>query len=151
MRLLEPRSGGRWLAALESEGPPDFMGALLTEHGALPVMAEAKNNADGRWALKQLKKHQADSLAALHRMGGVAVVLVNHVPQRLAYVLPWCNLAPVWTRWYAIKLTGRKAPPRSASLGDGDLAALGVSFKPDDGGAYLRAMLACAPRPPDAL
>jgi len=146
VKLLKAMPGGRWLAVMTSEGPPDY--SMLVGRpagGPLAVLAEAKNNDSGRWALKQLHPHQAQKLQLWHGLGGLACVILGHQPTRTGYVLPWATLGPVWQRWHAQKLTGRKATSGTASLGEGDLAALGVPWPMGQG--YLGALLHCAPVP----
>lgn len=144
VKLLRAQPGGRWLAVLTSEGPPDYTMLVGRKGGSpLAVLAEAKNNASGRWALKQLHPHQALKLQQWHDLGGFACVIVGHQPSRTGYVLPWTSLGPVWQRWHAQKLMGVKAASGSASLSEGDLQTLGEPWPMGQG--YLHALQRCAP------
>lgn len=141
VRLIAPQKGGRWLAVLTSEGPPDYTALVLGPDGPIPVAAEAKDSQKARWSLGELQPHQGKALQAWHDLGGLACVLLRHQPTRTCYVLPWAHLGPVWQRWRAGRLAGRRAPPGSASLGAGQLASLGVPWREGEG--YLQALLAC--------
>lgn len=140
VKLLRAQAGGRWLAAITSEGPPDYT-MLLRRPDAPPlaVLAEAKNCQGQRWALKQLHPHQADALADWHQLGGLACVLVGHQPTSTGYVLPWATLGPVWQRWRAGQVAGRRAAAGSASLGAGALRALGQPWTFSEG--FYEAMI----------
>lgn len=143
VRLLKAQPGGRWLAAITSEGPPDYTMLIGRSSGApLAVLAEAKDCQASRWSFKQLHHHQASKLDQWHAIGGFACVLVGHQKTSTGYVLPWKNLAPVWRRWHAGQLIGRRASPGTASLDAGGLSALGHAWSFGDG--FIQAMLESA-------
>ena len=139
VRLLAPMGGGRWKAVMTEEGPPDYTMLVRGDPRPIAVSAEAKNNQSGRWSLAQLHPHQAKKLQAWHDLGGLAVVLLRNQPNNKCYVLPWRTFGPVWSRWRAGQVGGRRAAPRTASLGVSDLESIGFSFHESKG--YLNALL----------
>lgn len=136
VRLLARLRGGQWRAVLTQEGPPDYLGLLRGPGGPLPVAMEAKDSAGSRWGLKELQAHQAAALQSWTDLGGLGLVLLRHGGR--GWVLPWTTLGPVWTRWRASQVAGRKAPRGSASLGEGDLRVLGEPWELGEG--YLGAI-----------
>lgn len=104
-----------------AEGEPDFGGTLA---GGTSVLFDAKDCDEPRWALSQLKKHQAKALEGVHILGGVAFVALRL--NRKAYVLPWGRLRDLYWRW-----VDGKAPHGDASLGPAEVAELGIPMRAD--------------------
>lgn len=145
VRLLGRLPGGHWRAVMTADGPPDY--AMLIARESLPpvpVLCEAKHNQSGRWPLAQIHPHQAAALLRWQQLGGLAAVLLGHAPSAAGYALSWTRLGPLWSRWRAGQLAGRRAPARSASLDEAAMASLGEAFSWDAG--YADALLAAAAR-----
>ena len=135
MRILRALSGGQFVAVYATEGPPDY--CLLA--GGCAIAAEAKDCVADRWQLSKLHPHQARRLSAWQVQGGLGVVLLRHQPSSTQWVLPWSQLAPVWSRWHDATEAGRDLPRGSASLSLPMLHELGSPFDRLDG--HLPVML----------
>ena len=81
-------------ATFRATGAPDY--TLLSE--GLTLMADAKSTRERRWGLRLLEAHQAHTLSAVDRQGGLGLLLVN-TPEG-SWALPWSRVEPLWTRWH---------------------------------------------------
>ena len=128
-RILRRKPKGSFVGVLAGEGPPDYTMLLKLHDGsALPVLAEAKSNQSGPWALKQLHGHQAEQLQAWSELGGFSCVLLAHMPSLCGYVIPWTNLKPVWDRWHSYSSQGQRSPKGLASIHEGSMAQIGEKW-----------------------
>ena len=103
------------------------------------MAAEAKNNESGRWSLGQLHDHQGRALQRWHDLGGLACILLRFKPAKTWYVLPWATFGPIWTRWKAAKMTGKRAASGTASLSEAELDLIGIRFSESEG--HFQAMV----------
>ncbi len=134
MRILRSVKGGQFLAVHASEGPPDYV--LIS--GGIGIMAEAKECKGSRFPMKNLHAHQGRRLDQWERQGGVGVVLLRHQASNTAWILPWSNFGPVWSRWHMQSSTGRRAASGTASLSLLEIERIGVPFTNT---GYLDALL----------
>lgn len=132
MKILGSIGKGQFRACFESHGPPDYL--ILTD--GLPIMAEAKESAQARWALSNLHLHQADRLSRWQDQRGRSIVLLHHRPSRSHWILPWERLEPTWRSWHETTSQGERAASGSASLSLSDIRGLGLFFELD----YLEAL-----------
>ena len=134
MRILRSIRPGQFLAVYEKEGPPDY---LLFCNG-IAIMLEAKECKSNRWGFQNLHAHQGRRLDDWQRQGGMGAILLRHHKSNTAWILPWANLGPVWNRWLLQSKTGRRAAPKTASIGEMDFMRLGIPF---DQNGYLDQLL----------
>ena len=87
--------------------PCDFAGVAL----GLPVLFDAKDTKAQRWALSNLKPHQALQLETWRACNGLAFIALQ-IRER-PYVVDWAALGPLWWSWHR----GRQRAARgSASI-----------------------------------
>ena len=111
-RVLGAPKGGRFSAAFEGEGPPDYFAVIRGR----AVVFDAKQTAADRWGFSALAEHQAEHFEEVTLQGGYAFVLLWLGGG--VRVVPWSALGPRWWAWCA--QTGR-AVPGTASLSAADL------------------------------
>ena len=97
--ILRVLPGGRFKGAWKRSGPPDLLGTTSSGHA---IACEVKSTLAKSWRPKGrggLIPHQAGSLAAMHRSGGVsgvALLLRRGKPDQVARWLPWSWLADIY-------------------------------------------------------
>ncbi len=89
------RSGKVVGASHRATGAPDY--TILS--GGRTIMADAKSTRQSRWALRLLEPHQANTLDAVERQGGLALLLIN-TPDG-SYAVLWSLVRPWWMNWHA--------------------------------------------------
>ena len=125
VKVLSRVQGGMFRACFEGLGPPDYAGVVR----GVPVVFDAKSTADpGRWALAEVKPHQAAHLDSAEACGAFCFIALLHPSG--SWVLPWSELGDHWRTWRLLSARGR-APAGSASLSAEDIAAIGVPFGRD--------------------
>lgn len=134
MKIIRAVKGGQFLAFFEKEGPPDYM----VIHDGIPIMAEAKDCAQGRFSFKKIPHHQASRLDACDAVYGVAVVLLRHGPTGTKWVIPWRSMAPKYWAWWKVAARRGKTIKGSASMTIDEIRSIGL---PWDGTGYLKPLL----------
>ena len=76
------------------KAPPDYCGVL---HGGRAVVFDAKDCRQDRFALSNIKKHQAHDLEAAHERGAFAFIALRF--QGEGFVLPWRIVRMPYREW----------------------------------------------------
>jgi len=88
--------GGQIVGAqFRATGAPDY--TILS--GGRTIVADAKSIRLSRWPLRQLEDHQASTLNAVEKHGGLPLLLIN-TPDG-SYAVLWSLVRPFWNVWRA--------------------------------------------------
>ncbi|NOT72422.1 MAG: hypothetical protein HOP09_14450 [Hyphomicrobium sp.] len=94
IRMIGSPVGGRFTAAFETFGPPDYSGVTAD----YAVCFDAKATTLQRWSFDLLDLHQARDLEGWSRMPRTKAFIALKIRDS-SWVVDWSGFGPIWWRW----------------------------------------------------
>ena len=90
---------GSFLGVYTQKAPPDW----IALSGGLCILGDDKDSKSHRWALRNIKPHQARALDAHESQGGVSVILLR-MADKSRWCIPWRLLRPCMTEKNSVSI-----------------------------------------------